>query len=64
MLFFAALLYLMWRTLKVMPRVKPQQIKPASNQSVTPYAHSNAPFTDPCGTTPPGMAAVVRPLGV
>ncbi|HST56107.1 MAG TPA: AAA family ATPase [Solirubrobacteraceae bacterium] len=32
--FFAALLYLMWRTLKVMPRVKPQQIKPSSNQSV------------------------------
>jgi cell division protease FtsH len=34
-LFFAALLFLMWRTLKVMPRVKPQQIKPASNQSVS-----------------------------
>ncbi len=34
-LFFAALLYLMWRTLKVMPRVKPQQIKPASEQSVS-----------------------------
>ncbi|MHB8234077.1 MAG: hypothetical protein ACYDHT_05420, partial [Solirubrobacteraceae bacterium] len=34
-LFFMALLYLMWRTLKVMPRVKPQQIKPASNQSVS-----------------------------
>jgi len=33
-LFFAALLYLMWRTLKVMPRVKPQQIKPSSSQSV------------------------------
>src|ERR1700691_4911559 len=33
-LFFAALIYLMWRTLKVMPRVKPQQIKPSSNQSV------------------------------
>jgi cell division protease FtsH len=33
-LFFAALIYLMWRTLKVMPRIKPQQIKPASNQSV------------------------------
>jgi cell division protease FtsH len=33
-LFFAALVYLMWRTLKVMPRVKPQQIKPASRQSV------------------------------
>lgn len=33
-LFFAALIYLMWRTLKVMPRVKPQQIKPASRQSV------------------------------
>src|SRR4030081_2576455 len=25
----------MWRTLKVMPRVKPQQIKPASRQSVS-----------------------------
>jgi cell division protease FtsH len=34
-LFFAALLFLMWRTLKVMPRVKPQQIKPASEQSVS-----------------------------
>jgi cell division protease FtsH len=34
-LFFAALLFLMWRTLKVMPKVKPQQIKPASNQSVS-----------------------------
>jgi cell division protease FtsH len=34
-LFFAALIYLMWRTLKVMPRIKPQQIKPASNQSVS-----------------------------
>jgi cell division protease FtsH len=32
--FFAALIYLMWRTLKVMPRVKPQQIKPDSSQSV------------------------------
>ncbi len=35
MLFFGALLYLMWRTLKVMPRIKPQQIKPASDQSVS-----------------------------
>jgi cell division protease FtsH len=34
-LFFLALIFLMWRTLKVMPRVKPQQIKPASNQSVS-----------------------------
>jgi cell division protease FtsH len=25
----------MWRTLKVMPRIKPQRIKPSSNQSVT-----------------------------
>jgi cell division protease FtsH len=33
-LFFGALIYLMWRTLKVMPRVKPQQIKPSSDQSV------------------------------
>ena len=32
--FFTALLYVMWRMLKVMPRVKPQQIKPASDQSV------------------------------
>jgi cell division protease FtsH len=32
--FFGALIYLMWRTLKVMPKIKPQQIKPASNQSV------------------------------
>ncbi len=35
MVFFGALIYLMWRTLKVMPKVKPQQIKPASNQSVS-----------------------------
>jgi cell division protease FtsH len=34
-LFFAALIFLMWRTLKVMPRVKPQQIKPASDQAVS-----------------------------
>jgi cell division protease FtsH len=34
-LFFGALLFLMWRTLKTMPRVKPQQIKPASDQSVS-----------------------------
>jgi cell division protease FtsH len=34
-LFFSVLLYVMWRTLKVMPRVKPQQIKPASRQSVS-----------------------------
>jgi cell division protease FtsH len=33
--FFTALILLMWRTLKVMPRIKPQQIKPASNQAVT-----------------------------
>jgi cell division protease FtsH len=34
-LFFTALIFLMWRTLKVMPRVKPQQIKPASSQAVS-----------------------------
>jgi len=33
--FFTALIFVMWRTLKVMPKVKPQQIKPASNQSVS-----------------------------
>jgi cell division protease FtsH len=33
--FFSALLYVMWRTLKAMPRIKPQQIKPASSQSVS-----------------------------
>jgi cell division protease FtsH len=35
MLFFAALIMLMWRTLKVMPRIKPQQIKPSSGDSVS-----------------------------
>jgi cell division protease FtsH len=34
-LFFVALIVILWRTLKVMPRVKPQQIKPASDQSVS-----------------------------
>src|ERR1700704_1954717 len=34
-IFFLCLIFLMWRTLKVMPRVKPQQIKPASGQAVS-----------------------------
>ena len=34
-LFFGALICVMWRTLKVMPRVKPQQIKPTSGQAVS-----------------------------
>ena len=34
-IFFSALLLVLWRTLKVMPRVKPQQIKPASKQAVS-----------------------------
>ncbi|MDQ6811695.1 MAG: AAA family ATPase, partial [Actinomycetota bacterium] len=34
-LFFVALIFVFWRMLKVMPRVKPQQIKPASDQSVS-----------------------------
>ncbi len=34
-LFFSALIFMMWRMLKVMPRTKPQQIKPSSDQSVT-----------------------------
>jgi cell division protease FtsH len=34
-LFFSALVFMMWRMLKVMPRTKPQQIKPSSDQSVT-----------------------------
>jgi cell division protease FtsH len=33
--FFIALIFVMWRTLKVMPRVKPQQIKPSSEESVS-----------------------------
>jgi cell division protease FtsH len=33
--FFTAIIVVMWRTLKVMPRVKPQQIKPSSKQAVT-----------------------------
>jgi cell division protease FtsH len=31
---FGALVVLLWRALKVMPRVKPQQIKPSSDQAV------------------------------
>jgi cell division protease FtsH len=34
-LFFIAIIVVMWRMLKVMPRVKPQRIKPSSEQSVT-----------------------------
>jgi cell division protease FtsH len=34
-LFFVALIFVFWRMLKVMPRVKPQRIKPTSGQSVT-----------------------------
>ncbi|MGH2863862.1 MAG: AAA family ATPase, partial [Solirubrobacteraceae bacterium] len=33
--FFLALILMMWRMLKVMPRIKPQRIKPSSDQSVT-----------------------------
>ncbi len=32
--FFTAIILVMWRTLKVMPRIKPQRIKPASKQKV------------------------------
>jgi cell division protease FtsH len=32
--FFVLLIYVMWRMLSVMPRVKPQQIKPSSEDSV------------------------------
>jgi cell division protease FtsH len=34
-LFFTVIIIVMWRMLKVMPKVKPQQIKPASKQRVT-----------------------------
>jgi cell division protease FtsH len=33
--FFTVLIFVLWRTLKVMPKVKPQQIKPTSGQSVS-----------------------------
>jgi len=33
--FFTVIIFVLWRTLKVMPRIKPQQIKPTSDQSVT-----------------------------
>ena len=33
--FFVAIIFILWRTLKVMPRVKPQQIRPSSQQSVS-----------------------------
>src|SRR5438270_458883 len=42
-LFFVVLIFIFWRMLKVMPRVKPQQIKPASDQSVS--------FADAAGPT-------------
>jgi cell division protease FtsH len=32
--FFTVIIFVLWRTLKMMPRVKPQQIKPASDQAV------------------------------
>ncbi len=34
-LFFVAIIFILWRTLKVMPRIKPQQIRPSSRQSVS-----------------------------
>jgi cell division protease FtsH len=34
-IFFAVLIFVMWRTLKVMPRTKPQRIKPADKQQVS-----------------------------
>jgi cell division protease FtsH len=34
-IFFAVLIFVLWRTLKVMPRTKPQHIKPASKQQVS-----------------------------
>src|SRR6202142_1835505 len=34
-LFFVAIIYILWRTLKVMPKVKPQQITPSSKQAVS-----------------------------
>jgi cell division protease FtsH len=34
-LFFVAIIVVMWRMLKVMPRVKPQQIKPSTKEAVT-----------------------------
>jgi cell division protease FtsH len=33
--FFTAIILVMWRTLKVMPRIKPQRIKPAAKQAVS-----------------------------
>jgi hypothetical protein len=33
-LFLGAIVFFMWRTLKVMPRTKPQQIKPETKQSI------------------------------
>src|SRR5947209_7430904 len=32
--FMVALVFVLWRTLKLMPKTKPQEIKPASNLSV------------------------------
>ena len=32
--FFTVIIFVLWRTLKVMPRIKPQQIKPASEEAI------------------------------
>ncbi len=34
LIFMAAMIYFFWRTLKLMPRTKPQQIKPAANSDI------------------------------
>jgi cell division protease FtsH len=35
LVFMGALVYLVWRTLRLMPRTKPQQITPRSASSIT-----------------------------
>jgi cell division protease FtsH len=34
LVFMAAIVYTLWRTLKMMPRTKPVQIKPQANQEI------------------------------
>ena len=35
LLFFGLIIYLLWRTLQMMPRVKPKQVQPTSSPSIT-----------------------------
>src|ERR1017187_1657192 len=53
--FFTAIIVVMWRMLKVMPRVKPQQIKPASLQAVVEFLRDPKQFEALGAKVPKGI---------